>query len=160
MNTTELSITSFITLFSLTLTVKWLIKKYPGIICKITGKHKTGATIVFMNATGGHDCFTQCNRCNNITEKKAQDPRGTGGVRVTFYFNSKDVEPFPYIGQVPVVKTKPKTEQLKTMIDTTPDDRLQVHLDTAIYQENYELATYIRNVARKRGVKLDMKKQQ
>lgn len=164
MSTFDLSIISFISMFALSLTVKWLLKKYPGIICRVTAKHKPGSVYVYKTAIGENDWFTKCERCNHVTgpvkektSQQANKPRHNGGVRVTFYFNARDVEPFPCIGQVPENKSASKLDKLKGIIDRTPGKWLQYQLDTALYGENFELAAYIRDVARKKGIKLEIK---
>jgi hypothetical protein len=165
MSTLNLSIIFFISMFALTLAVKWLLKKYPGIICRVTAKHKPGSVYVYKTAIGENDWFTKCERCNHVTgpvkdktSRQANKPRQNGGVRVTFYFNARDVESFPCSGQVPEEKPKTKFEKLQRIIDRTPGKWLQYQLDTALYNENFELAAYIRDVARKRAVKLEVKK--
>lgn len=45
-----------------------------------------------------------------------------------------------------------KLKRYKLLIDRTPDKLLNQHLDSAIKDEMYELAAYIRDVAKQRGV--------
>lgn len=42
--------------------------------------------------------------------------------------------------------------KMKELMDKTPDKWLQFHLDNSIKDEHYELAAYIRDIAKQRGV--------
>jgi hypothetical protein len=50
-------------------------------------------------------------------------------------------------------KSKEETlEAYRSIIDNTPDKWLKYHLDWSVKEEEFELAAYIRDVAKSRGV--------
>lgn len=52
----------------------------------------------------------------------------------------------------PKITAEERLNKYKQLVDKTPDKWLQYHFDWSIQEEHYELAAYIKSVAKVRGV--------
>lgn len=82
-----------------------------------------------------------------INGKQVESPIGVRGIITDIEFPEETHK--EYISRLP---------QYKDIIDRTPDHFLGHHLKTELGQEHYELAAYIKEVAKKRGVNLNQEK--
>lgn len=74
-----------------------------------------------------------------------------GGIKGTYYLSPDEFVNMLFPNP-PKLSEEERVEKYKGFVDKTPDKWLKYHLDWSIKEEEFELAAYIRDVAKNRGV--------